>query len=397
MKKILSLIMTMFIMLGTTGCEQEKKAELPSATEVTKTVTQAPTEAPQTPTPTEKPKAEYTDMRLHFIDVGQGDSTFLELGNGQTMLIDAGNPENGSQIVSYIKDFGYSDINYVVATHPHSDHIGGLSTVLQSFSVGDMYMPGQTHTSQTFENLVDTIANENITLHRAKAGVNILNEDKIKIDILAPFNDEYSNLNNCSAVVRVKYGNTVALFTGDAEQQIEAQILNSGIDADILKVGHHGSDTASTSSFVSVVTPKTAVISCGKYNSYGHPHDETLAILDNAGADIYRTDEVGTVIVTADSEKNISVDKKASEIKENAPPVVVATPEPEQETNAVASNDNTSQVVYITRTGSKFHRDGCSYLNCMIRAVFSINERKYYVKILEGIFKYFTKKSFVFT
>ena len=228
MKKILSLIMTMLIMLGTTGCEQEKKAELPSATEVTKTVTQAPTEAPQTP------KAEYTDMRLHFIDVGQGDSTFIELGNGQTMLIDAGNPENGSQIVSYIKGFGYSDITYVVATHPHSDHIGGMSTVLQSFAIGDMYMPGQAHTSQTFENLVDTIAQEGTTLHKAKAGVNVLDDDKIKMDILAPFNDEYSNLNNCSAIVRVKYGNTVAIFTGDAETQIESQILNSGIDADIL-------------------------------------------------------------------------------------------------------------------------------------------------------------------
>lgn len=365
MKKILSLIMTMLIMLGTTGCEQEKKAELPSATEVTKTVTQAPTEAPQTP------KAEYTDMRLHFIDVGQGDSTFIELGNGQTMLIDAGNPENGSQIVSYIKGFGYSDITYVVATHPHSDHIGGMSTVLQSFAIGDMYMPGQAHTSQTFENLVDTIAQEGTTLHKAKAGVNVLDDDKIKMDILAPFNDEYSNLNNCSAIVRVKYGNTVAIFTGDAETQIESQILNSGIDADILKVGHHGSDTASSESFISAVSPKTAVISCGKYNSYGHPHNEILARLDNAGADIYRTDEVGTVIVTADSEKNISVDKKASEIKENAPPVVVVTPEPQQETNAVASNDNTSQTVYITRTGSKFHRDGCSYLKSRIESTVS--------------------------
>lgn len=371
MKKILSLIMTMLIMLGTTGCEQEKKAELPSATEVTKTVAQAHTEAPQTPTPTETPKAEYTDMRLHFIDVGQGDSTFIELGNGQTMLIDAGNPENGYEIAGYIKGLGYAEINYVVATHPHSDHIGGMSTVLQSFAIGDMYMPGQAHTSQTFENLVDTIANENITLHKAKAGVNVLDDDRIKIDILAPFNDEYSNLNNCSAIVRVKYGNTVAIFTGDAEAQIESQILNSGIDADILKVGHHGSDTASSESFISAVSPKTAVISCGKYNSYGHPHDETLARLDKAGADIYRTDEVGTVIVTADSEKNISVDKKASEIKENAPPVEVATLESEQNTNAAVSNDNVSQQVFVTRTGKRYHRDGCSYLKSRIESTVS--------------------------
>ena len=376
MKRLLSIVMSMLIILGATGCEQAKtpETEIKTETVAVETATQKPEEHTQTeapPTPTNTPAAEYTDMRIHFIDVGQGDSTFLELGNGQTMLIDAGNPENGSQIVSYIKGFGYSDIDYVVATHPHSDHIGGMSTVLQSFAIGDMYMSGQAHTSQTFENLVDTIAQEGITLHKAKAGVNVLDDDKIKIDILAPFNDEYSNLNNCSAVVRIKYGNTVAIFTGDAEQQIEAQILNSGIDADILKVGHHGSDTASTSSFVSVVTPKTAVISCGKYNSYGHPHDETLARLDNAGADIYRTDEVGTVIVTADSEKNISVDKKASEIKENAPPIVVVTPEPQQETNAAASNDNTSQKVYITRTGSKFHRDGCSYLKSRIESTVS--------------------------
>lgn len=364
MKKVLSILMTMLIMLVTTGCEQEKKAELPSATE-TVTITQAPTEEPKTPTPTETPKAEYTDMRIHFIDVGQGDSIFLELGNGQTMIIDAGNSYNARQIVGYIKDIGCSEIDYVVATHPHSDHIGGMATVLQNFKIGDMYMPGQAHTSATFENLVDVISSEGITLHRAKAGVNVLNSDKIKIDILAPFDEEYSNLNNCSAVVRVKYGNTVALFTGDAEQEIETKLLNAGIDADILKVGHHGSDTASSISFISAVTPKTAVISCGKSNSYGHPHYETLARLDNAGADVYRTDEVGTVIVTADMEKNISVDKKASAIKENAPPVVTVTQQPKEDANMMV-NDNSGQTVYITRTGSKYHRDGCSYLKSRI-------------------------------
>ncbi len=368
MKKVLSIIIAMFIMLGATGCEQINTTNVNREYQpvVTEETTQTPTEnviLEITPAPT--PEVKYTDMRIHFIDVGQGDSTFIELGNGQTMIIDAGNPNNASQIISYIKELGYSYIDYVVATHPHSDHIGGMQAVIRTFDIGDMYMPGQAHTSVTFENLVDTIAEENITLHRAKAGVYILNDEKIKIDILAPFDEEYSNLNNCSAVVRVKYGNTVALFTGDAEQQIESKILNSGIDADILKVGHHGSDTASSGSFISAVTPKMAIISCGKSNSYGHPHYETLARLDNAGADIYRTDEVGTVIVTADMEKNISVDKKASAIKENAPPVVVVTQQPKQETNVVVS-DKASQVVYITRTGKKYHRDGCSYLKSRI-------------------------------
>jgi len=158
-------------------------------------------------------------MRVHFIDVGQADSTFIELGNGQTMLIDAG--LGGDDVVNYIRNLQYSSIDFVVATHPHDDHIGGMATVLDSFEIGKMYMPRQEHTISAFTNMLDVIENKSIELHEAKAGVNITTSGIIKIDILAPFAESYSNLNNCSAVVKLTYGETVMLFTGDAEQVIE--------------------------------------------------------------------------------------------------------------------------------------------------------------------------------
>jgi len=171
-----------------------------------------------------------------------------------------------------------------------------------------MYMPKQAHTITAFTNMLDVIENKNIELYTAKAGTSILSSGIIDIDVLAPFADSDSNLNNVSAVVRITYGKTVMLFTGDAEKVIENQLLNSGIDADVLKVGHHGAGSASSSSFIKAVSPDIAVISVGEGNSYGHPHADTLAILNEVGADIYRTDEQGTVIVTADQNKKITVD-----------------------------------------------------------------------------------------
>ena len=305
-------------------------------------------------------------MRVHFIDVGQADSAFIELGNGQTMLIDAGRSGNASTIINYIKGLQYETIDYVVASHPHDDHIGGMATVLDNFNIGKMYMPKQAHTITAFTNMLDVIENKNIELYTAKAGTSILSSGIIDIDVLAPFADSDSNLNNVSAVVRITYGKTVMLFTGDAEKVIENQLLNSGIDADVLKVGHHGAGSASSSSFIKAVSPDIAVISVGEGNSYGHPHADTLAILNEVGADIYRTDEQGTVVVTADQNKKITVDKKASTVKENAPPPVVQTPVEKIEDNETSVSDNQSKTVYRTKTGKKYHRSGCSYLKSTI-------------------------------
>lgn len=310
-------------------------------------------------------------MRVHFIDVGQADSAFIELGNGQTMLIDAGRDSSGTAIIDYINELQYDTIDYVVASHPHDDHIGGMASVLNNFKIGKMYMPKQAHTITAFSNMLDVIENKNIELYTAKAGTSILSSGIIDIDILAPFSDSDSNLNNVSAVVRITYGKTVMLFMGDAEKVIENQLLNSGIDADILKVGHHGAGSASSTSFIKAVSPDIAVISVGEGNSYGHPHADTLDILNEVGAKIYRTDEQGTIVVTADQNKKITVDKKASTVKENAPPVVVQTPTGKVEETQPSVSDNQSQVVYRTRTGKKYHRSGCSYLKSKIETTVS--------------------------
>ena len=376
MTKLYSLILSLCLMFNITGCTPATDIE-PSAQSgiVTETIQ---TEAPEPSSPREDLEVEvapgvtsnYGLMRVHFIDVGQADSAFIELGNGQTMLIDAGRSGNASTIVNYIKGLQYETIDYVVASHPHDDHIGGMATVLDSFNIGKMYMPKQAHTITAFTNMLDVIDNKNIELYTAKAGTSILSSGIINIDVLAPFADSDSNLNNVSAVVRITYGKTVMLFTGDAEHVIENQLLNSGIDADVLKVGHHGAGSASSSSFIKAVFPEVAVISVGEGNSYGHPHADTLAILNEVGANIYRTDEQGTIVVTADQNKKITVDKKASTVKENAPPVVIQTPSDKVQDEPLVS-DNQSQVVYRTRTGKKYHRSGCSYLKSKIETTVS--------------------------
>ena len=375
MTRLYSLILSLCMMFNITGCAPITDIEQPAQSEIVTETIQ--TETPKPNSPREDLEIEvapgvtstYGLMRVHFIDVGQADSAFIELGNGQTMLIDAG--RSGGDVVDYIRNLQYETIDYVVASHPHDDHIGGMATVLNSFNIGKMYMPKQAHTISAFTNMLDVIENKGIDLYTAKVGTNILSSGNINIDVLAPFSESNSNLNNASAVVRITYGKTVMLFTGDAEQVIENQLLNSGIDADVLKVGHHGAGSASSSSFIKAVSPDIAVISVGEGNSYGHPHADTLAILNEVGANIYRTDEQGTIVVTADQNKKITVDKKASTVKENAPPVVVQTPTEKVEENQPPVSDNQNQVVYRTRTGKKYHRSGCSYLKSKIETTVS--------------------------
>lgn len=378
MRKALSLLLAFELLFCFSGCGYDREI----ATNKVQT-TPIPISDEQTQTEQlsikyiEKPF--YVDMKVHYIDVGQGDCEFIELANGQTMLIDAGNAENGREIVSYVKNLPnqYSNIDFVIATHPHADHIGGMAEVLNSFEIGKMYMPKALTTTETFSNLLNTIEVRGIDLYTAKAGVNITTSENISVDLLAPIADSYSKLNNYSAVVKITYGETVFLFTGDAEQEVENSILSTEVDADILKVGHHGSNTSSSDSFIKAVSPSVAIISCGAGNSYGHPDSETLATLKNSGATIYRTDEVGTITVTADSHKKISIDKKASEIKENAPPASTAS---QSVTNSNAatqgvrksnnttqsttkSNNNNDTIVYITNTGECYHRNGCGSLS----------------------------------
>ncbi|XXF54581.1 ComEC/Rec2 family competence protein [Thermoanaerobacterium thermosaccharolyticum] len=250
-------------------------------------------------------------LKVHFINVGQGDSEFIQAPSGKTMLIDAGTNEAGNSVVSYLKNLGISRIDILVGTHPHEDHIGGMDNVINSFDIGQFYMPKVTTTTKTFEDVLTAAKSKGLSITTAKAGIILDLGSDIKAEMLAPNGTKYDDLNNYSAVIKLTYGNTSFLFTGDASSQSEEEMLNKGynLKANVLKVGHHGSSSATTLPFLQAVNPKYAVISCGKNNDYGHPHKETMDKLKNAGIIVYRTDECGTIVATSDG-NNISFNVK---------------------------------------------------------------------------------------
>lgn len=306
-------------------------------------------------------------LKVHYIDVGQGDSEFLELPNGQTMLIDAGNPENGSQIISYIKNLGHNRIDYLIATHPHADHIGGMATIVNGLDIGKVYMPKVSTTTKTFEGLLTAIQNKGLKVNTAKAGLSLLKDDNLNIDMIAPVGSSYDDLNQYSAVIKVTYGDNKFLFMGDAGNDSEAQIT-ADVSANVLKVGHHGSNTATSQTFLNKVRPKYAVIEVGKGNSYGHPTAATLQKLQNIGATIYRTDNDGTIVFTSDA-KTITIDKKSSSVKQQAPPATSSKSTTLKAAIVAPPTDNQNVTVYITDTGAKYHTSTCRTLKSSKHAI----------------------------
>lgn len=241
------------------------------------------------------------ESAVTFIDVGQGDCTLIRLCDGRTVLIDAGESGSDETINEYIHTCGIDTLDYVIATHPHTDHIGGLEGVIREFDVKRVYMPKATATTKTYERLLRTVKEKGLKINTAKAGVKMIDEKEISAEFLAPVKSKYDDLNNYSAVLKLVCGNVSFLFMGDAEAEVEKQ-LGADVGADILKVGHHGSSTSSSAEFIRRVSPGTAVISCGRNNSYGHPHEKVLERLEAVGAQCYRTDVNGSVTVVTDGE-----------------------------------------------------------------------------------------------
>lgn len=235
-------------------------------------------------------------LQIYYFDVGQADS-ILVMADGQTMLIDAGNSEDGPLLVGYIQGLGITKIDYLVGTHPHEDHIGGLDDIINNFEIGKIYMPDATTTTATFQSVLEAISSKGLSITRCEIGSTFGLGDGV-CTIMSVENEEQSNLNLNSIVIHLAYGEKTFLFMGDAEKEIEEKI--SWPKVDVLKVAHHGSDTSSTEKFINAVKPETAIISVGANNTYSHPAQTTLDILTNIGAKVYRTDEVGTILLTCD-------------------------------------------------------------------------------------------------
>ncbi|HVJ48730.1 ComEC/Rec2 family competence protein [Desulfitobacterium sp.] len=270
------------------------------------TTATAPTSAP-----TATPKVASTplqnggrNLRVSYIDVGQGDSILIQIPNGKTVLIDAGENNQGDKVVSYLQSQGVQRLDVTIWTHPHADHIGGADTVTNAFEIGKVIMPKETSTTQSFRSLINAISQKGLKITEAKAGVKLDLGSEVDAELLAPNSTHYEEVNNYSAVLRLTYGQTTFLFTGDAQSESEQEMIKAGYDlkADVLKVGHHGSRTSTSAEFLTKVQPKYAVISVGKDNDYGHPTANTLTRLQKAGVNVYRTDESGTVLAESDGQ-----------------------------------------------------------------------------------------------
>ena len=239
-------------------------------------------------------------LKVHYIDVGQGDSTFIELPNGKTVLIDAGEEIYADKVISYIKKRNYTKIDYVFATHPHSDHIGGLTKVVKTFDIGSIYMPDVSNNTSFYTDLLKEIEAKGEKIRLAIAGKVVINESDLKLKILAPNSATYEEMNNYSIVLKLIYQEKSFLFMADAEYDSEMELLDKDIKADVLKVGHHGSTSSTNYNFLKKVDPSIAVISVGANNDYGHPKEKILNKLKERNIRIYRTDLNGNIVITSD-------------------------------------------------------------------------------------------------
>ena len=251
-------------------------------------------------------------IEVHFLDVGQADSIFIQTSSGVNVLIDGGNNSDGERVVSYLKAQGVKRLDAVVATHPHEDHIGGLDRVLNEFPVDRVYMPNAVTTTRTYEDFLLAVKGSKARVIQAKAGVK-LDVPGLEGVFLAPNGDYYEDLNNYSAVLKVTFGSVSFLFAGDAEFVSEAEMLKAGYDlrANVLKVGHHGSDSSTSSAFLAKVSPEYAVICVGAGNDFGHPSDTVLKRLSDARVKVYRTDRDGNIVMRSNG-KQISVSLNSS-------------------------------------------------------------------------------------
>ena len=287
-------------------------------------------------------------FQMHFIDVGQALSVLVEC-DGQFMLYDGGNVDDGSLVVSYLQKQGVQQLQYVFCSHAHEDHVGGLAAVMAKFPAQHAYSPVTESSTKCFNDFVKYTQQQGLQLEVPSVGT-VWPLGSATVTMLGPVT-QYSETNNTSLVLRIDYGNTSFLLTGDMEKTAETDLVNSGanLKADVLQVGHHGSSTSTGYLFLNAVLPEMGVISCGTGNKYGHPHEETLSILRDAKVDVYRTDLQGTITIGSDGQ-NFTVGTEHFV--------------PDSQLNPTdPSSSSTAQQAYIGNVNSKkFHLPTCANL-----------------------------------
>lgn len=250
-------------------------------------------------------------MYVSFIDVGQGNCTLLRCG-GKAILVDSGEVGAAQTVINYIKNLGIDELNCVLVTHPHTDHMGAMTKILYEFKIDDLIMPEIPEkiipTNKTYEKFLTAVSDNAGNVIAAKPG-ETYSYGEMTLEIFAPLRD-YDNLNDMSAVSRISYGDTSVMFTGDATTTVEKDLLKKNIDysATVLNVGHHGSKTSSSEAWLRAVNPKYAVICCGENNDYGHPHSVITKRLEELGIEYFETDLLGTIVFESDSKNFIKCD-----------------------------------------------------------------------------------------
>jgi len=318
-------------------------------------------------------------LAVHVIDVGQGDAIFVQSPDGKTMLVDGG--ERNGMAEKYLDSLGVRTIDIVVATHPHLDHIGGLPAIIQKYDVKQVVMPRVTSvTTVIYQQLLEAIKAKGLRVTEGKAGLVLDLGPSMTVECLAPNGTEYKDLNDYSVVLKLAYGDVPILLTGDATAVSEKEMLQfhgNKLKSTILKIGHHGSSGSSSAAFIKEVNPQVVAFSVGKGNSFGHP---TQTIWNRvSGSNLFRTDEQGTAIFVTDGRQLAAYSPPVNGqylalAPYQTPGALVAQAQPAATQPPIAAQTQpttaaqypqtaSEETVYITKSGTKYHKAGCSSLS----------------------------------
>lgn len=310
-------------------------------------------------------------LEVHFLNVGQGDATLIRCG-AHAMLIDAGGEDDTEPVLNYILNKqGLTELDYVIGTHPHEDHIGSLDEVIKAVEVSEVMLPDVTTNTNTFMEVLTAIDEKGLEILVPEPGETYELGDA-SFTVIAP-NDSYGDeLNDWSIGIKLTYGDTSFVFTGDAEADAEKDIVASGADlqADVWKAAHHGSDTSNSEAILEAVHPDYAVISCGQNNNYGHPHEEVLERFRQHDIQVFRTDQQGTITAYSDGARitwdrdavNLTAGYASGEAGASSSGSFEIADAVNEQSNQTTQEVPVEQTVHITKTGEKYHSAGCQYL-----------------------------------